>query len=273
VQFVDAKNGFAVGLNGRILATSDGGATWQKRDSGVNDALESVQFVDAKNGWAVGSNGRILATSDGGATWQKRDSGVSELLQRVYFADAKNGFAVGSNGTILRLLALDTSKITADRSDMENALKSIGIDGRRIGQPLIDFDSTEADAADQSKRASDDDAALATYEPKAKPDATAAGLLNNPMFLSNLNRVGITIYAFFAVTIVVAVYRYSARLGAHYDACADALELSNGAIDPRFHQLIRALSPVGIDFGKTPRTPVDQATELLKTALRTRGGD
>ena len=91
------------------------------------------------------------------------------------------------------------------------------------------------------------------------------------MFLSNLNRVGITIYAFFAVTIIVAIYRYSTRLGVHYDACADALELSDDSIDARFHQLIRSLSPAGIDFGKVPRTPVDQAADVLQAAFRGRG--
>jgi hypothetical protein len=88
------------------------------------------------------------------------------------------------------------------------------------------------------------------------------------MFLSNLSRIGITIYAFFAVTIIVAIYRYSMRLSAHYEACADALELSDGPIDGRFQQLVRSLSPAGIDFGKVPRTPVDHAVETVQNALR-----
>jgi hypothetical protein len=54
------------------------------------------------------------------------------------------------------------------------------------------------------------------------------------MFLSNLNRLGVTVYVFFAVTVMVAIYRYSMRLSAHYDACADALELSSGVADGRF---------------------------------------
>ena len=87
-----------------------------------------------------------------------------------------------------------------------------------------------------------------------------------------VRRVGkvhaVSIYAFFAVTIIVAVYRYSMRLSAHYDACADALELSDGTVDTRFHHLVRSLSPTSIDFGKVPRSPVDQAAEVLQTALR-----
>jgi hypothetical protein len=88
------------------------------------------------------------------------------------------------------------------------------------------------------------------------------------MFLSNLNRLGITIYVFFGVTTIVAVYRYSMRLSAHYEACADALELSNGFIDARLNDLVRSLSPANIDFGKVPKTPIDQTVEILQSVLR-----
>jgi hypothetical protein len=73
---------------------------------------------------------------------------------------------------------------------------------------------------------------------------------------------------FFAVTIMVAMYRYSMRLSAHYDACADALELSRGAADERFYQLVRSLSLGNIHFGKVPNSPVDHTVELLEAVLR-----
>ena len=83
-----------------------------------------------------------------------------------------------------------------------------------------------------------------------------------------MNRLGVTVYVFFAVTIMVAMYRYSMRLSAHYDACADALELSSGATEGRFYQLVRSLSPGSIDFGKVPNSPVDHTVELLEAVLR-----
>jgi hypothetical protein len=229
-----------------------------------------VHFVDARDGWVVGEKGTILATTDGGASWQKRPSGVGVMLGRVYFADAKNGWTVGQDGTILTITVPNTSEIAAaaDPQKMLTALKSIGLDDRTIGQPLVEFKSIDSDVNERGKRVDQDQQALATYAPKINADTSTVSLLNNPMFLSNLNRVGITIYAFFAVTIIVAVYRYSMRLSTHYDACADALELSDGSIDARFHQLIRSLSPAGIDFGKAPRSPVDQAAEMLQAALR-----
>jgi len=108
---------------------------------------------------------------------------------------------------------------------------------------------------------------ISSSSPKDNKEETAYNLFNNPMFLSNLNRIGITIYAFFAISIVVAIYRYSMRLGAHYEACADAIELSEGVIESDFNQLIQSLSPGKIGFGKVD-SPVDRAIDALQSAFR-----
>ena len=126
VTFVDASHGWAVGTCGDgwidgmpavapyILATSDGGATWNEQypgDVSLLDgmaSLNSVTFVDAKHGWAVGSAGDaadetavIVATSDGGATWATQQSSSRDGyggLYSVSFIDAKHGWGVGGAG-------------------------------------------------------------------------------------------------------------------------------------------------------------------------------
>ena len=55
-----------MGLDGPILATTDGGATWSAQSSGSSEKLIGVAFPDATHGWAVGNNGTILATATGG---------------------------------------------------------------------------------------------------------------------------------------------------------------------------------------------------------------
>ncbi|MBI4722287.1 MAG: T9SS type A sorting domain-containing protein [Candidatus Stahlbacteria bacterium] len=60
VDFVDSLNGWAVGDNGIILRTRDGGNNWTVKSSPVNDNLNKVCFIDTLNGWAVGDNGKIL---------------------------------------------------------------------------------------------------------------------------------------------------------------------------------------------------------------------
>ncbi|MEI6449710.1 MAG: S8 family serine peptidase [Actinomycetes bacterium] len=101
VDFVDATQGWAVGEGGLILATSDGGATWNAQSSGTLATLWGVDFSDATHGWAVGDGGLILATSDGGDTWSAQSSGTFELLYDVAFSDATHGWAVGEADTIL----------------------------------------------------------------------------------------------------------------------------------------------------------------------------
>ena len=101
VSFVDADHGWAVGVNGTILATPDGGASWSAETSGTSYPLGGVSFVDANHGWAVGAVGTILATVDAGASWSAQTSGTSDDLDDVSFVDDNHGWAVSDSGTIL----------------------------------------------------------------------------------------------------------------------------------------------------------------------------
>jgi photosystem II stability/assembly factor-like uncharacterized protein len=62
----DDANAWALGHNGTILRTKDGGATWALQSTGTSNELSGIFFVDAYNGWAVGENGLILHTTTGG---------------------------------------------------------------------------------------------------------------------------------------------------------------------------------------------------------------
>lgn len=113
VHFVDTTNGWAVGENGTILATSNGGASWQAQTNGTTRQLESVHFVNATTGWAVGgyrsqflhdntrAEGLIIHTTDGGATWQTQMRSKESSLYSVHFVNVTTGWVVGDNGTIL----------------------------------------------------------------------------------------------------------------------------------------------------------------------------
>jgi len=98
----DANTGTAVGENGIIIRTTDGGNTWASQISGTTNNLNAVSFTDAINGTAVSWYGIILRTTDGGANWAMQDSGTGNFLYGVSFSDANNGTAVGEGGTILR---------------------------------------------------------------------------------------------------------------------------------------------------------------------------
>ena len=77
VRFVPGtQTGWTVGEGGKILKSTDGGATWTlQRDASHPLNLLDVSFADLNNGWAVG--GEQLHTTDGGATWIKQNPGLS----------------------------------------------------------------------------------------------------------------------------------------------------------------------------------------------------
>jgi photosystem II stability/assembly factor-like uncharacterized protein len=104
VSFADAYTGIAVGENGTIVRTDDGGDTWTPASSGTAEHLVGVDFADPLNGTAVGYSGTILRTTDGGATWTPQSSGTSGVLWGVSFVDSLTGTTVGSGGVVLRTI-------------------------------------------------------------------------------------------------------------------------------------------------------------------------
>ena len=101
-SFTDANTGTAVGDNGTIIRTIDGGNNWIIQSSGTTNALLGVSFADADHGTAVGASGTIVRTTDGGNNWVSQTSGTTNALEAVSFTDANTGTVVGENGIVLR---------------------------------------------------------------------------------------------------------------------------------------------------------------------------
>jgi len=96
-----ATHGWAVGENGTILATTDGGHTWIAQRSGTDSLLNSVYFTDARHGYAAGDQ-VVMATSDGGATWRVPLSGFDTYVTHPSFIDGTRGWAkAGEPGHVL----------------------------------------------------------------------------------------------------------------------------------------------------------------------------
>ncbi len=102
VSLVDNKRGWEVGVGGVIVATIDGGRTWENQNSNADVDLLDVKFINATEGWAVGAEGMIIHTIDGGRAWQMEPSGVTHTLERLCLVPTRNLWAVGFGGTILR---------------------------------------------------------------------------------------------------------------------------------------------------------------------------
>jgi photosystem II stability/assembly factor-like uncharacterized protein len=69
ISFPDPRHGYIVGEFGTLLATADGGETWEKREVGTEKTLFGVFFSTPETGWVTGIDGLILHTRDGGRHW------------------------------------------------------------------------------------------------------------------------------------------------------------------------------------------------------------
>ncbi len=126
VKFVDAKNGWIVGEFGKILHTTDGGATWKEQQGTlvggeIVDALSlptffGSHFTDASNGFAAGLEGRIARTANGGSTWafDDVDAQLTVPLFSVKMLPDGSGWAVGSAGEVLHKKGLGENWQAAD---------------------------------------------------------------------------------------------------------------------------------------------------------------
>lgn len=106
IQFVDEKEGWAVGDDGVVLHTIDGGKNWERQATGVRASLRSVHFFknNAFFGWIAGrqelpdgkgSVGVLLSTTDGGVRWTQLLESSLPGLNRVTFVDPKTGYIFG----------------------------------------------------------------------------------------------------------------------------------------------------------------------------------
>ncbi len=107
VQFVDNMHGWAVGDNGTIVATVDGGETWSPQTSGTTEKLRSVFFLSDTLGWIAGgfsaSSNVLLMTEDGGANWTQVPHDIPNeetMLKGIQFYDADHGFTITSSQNI-----------------------------------------------------------------------------------------------------------------------------------------------------------------------------
>jgi photosystem II stability/assembly factor-like uncharacterized protein len=102
VEFVTPELGWAVGQQGAIIKTTNGGEEWiDKSFSNMTDLLR----LDSYNGEVVivaGEDGIILRSADAGETWVQIQSGVTTQLWTVQMMDDTLGWICGPYGTLLK---------------------------------------------------------------------------------------------------------------------------------------------------------------------------
>ena len=81
---------------------------------------------------------------------------------------------------------------------------------------------------------------------------------------TTVSRVGIVLLLVFLVGILVNLYRYNTRLAAFYEGRADALWIADMFPEMRLDELVATLAPDGMDYGRMPKSPADQAVALAR---------
>lgn len=97
VTFRDEFNGMAVGLEGVVLETTDGGLNWQVHDAGLRDHLFDVAWMADQQRWFVtGALGRWSAGT--GESWQKGTLDERNLAWHVRALPVEGGlWLAGAN--------------------------------------------------------------------------------------------------------------------------------------------------------------------------------
>ena len=103
--------GWAVGHEGRILATHDGGLTWNEcfRHASRDAVLLDVFVLDQDQVLAVGAFGLALESKDGGITWSELKLPSEDLhLNRISKSAQGTALVAGESGTLLTRARGDT---------------------------------------------------------------------------------------------------------------------------------------------------------------------
>ena len=154
----DKLSGWAVGADGVILHTSDGGFRWEEQKTPAPVPLYGLYVRDAKRAVAVGARGVVLTTDDGGARWTLRPvgerrknapairEGANHLFGVAFAPDAVHGWAVGSYGEILktadggRTWVMQTSGVRAHLYSVAFADPSNGVAAGADGALVVTHD-------------------------------------------------------------------------------------------------------------------------------------
>lgn len=123
LSFPTAQQGWAVGHEGAVLHSADGGLTWERQldgrqigtllakdgqapDAGADKSLLGVWFEDEKKGFAIGAFNLILHTEDGGRSWRSWADHVDNPKGMHMYAMHPAGgtvYIVGEQGLVLKL--------------------------------------------------------------------------------------------------------------------------------------------------------------------------
>jgi len=100
ICFVDRWNGWAVGDSGTVICTTDGGQTWIKIETGINNNLFRIECFDKNTVYIISKYSRdpvFLSTKDGGVNWNVYNFGDTLKVAGFFFQTPDTGWVSGGD--------------------------------------------------------------------------------------------------------------------------------------------------------------------------------
>jgi gliding motility-associated-like protein len=97
IEFVSINIGYATGVGGKILKTTNGGYTWLEQNSGTTLTLFDCEFESELIGWVCGAGGLVLRTTNGGETWTPKVILPVDEFHAMHFFTNTYGYVAGKN--------------------------------------------------------------------------------------------------------------------------------------------------------------------------------
>lgn len=105
LYFVNENVGWAVGSDGMILKTTNGGISWTQQTSNTTVTLYHIQAFDENNLIVSGGRRTLLRSSDGGNTWNvftvEAIPETAAIIRKVIFFDQNIGYLLAYSSTTI----------------------------------------------------------------------------------------------------------------------------------------------------------------------------
>ncbi|MCZ7609790.1 MAG: YCF48-related protein [Ignavibacterium sp.] len=102
VDFINPDTGWAVGLWGAAIKTTNGGQSWTTLETPTGEILLKVHSYNGQVVMVVGHNGTILRSSDGGDSFTQLTGITTQELWGVRMLNDTLGWICGRNQTLLK---------------------------------------------------------------------------------------------------------------------------------------------------------------------------
>jgi len=164
-------NVWIVGESGAAYRSTNAGGSWSPMTTGSMQSLRAVEFPTPLHGWIAGQAGLILRTTDGGTSWTGQTSGTTQHLNALAFLDSLVGYAAGDNGVLLKTINGGLTWTAVNDPSWRTHLTAVAVRGQTVYVTGLDAFCARSDNAGTSW-------VLLNFNTDSKSDVTGVYMLS-----------------------------------------------------------------------------------------------